>query len=122
MDDLLVLVHGLMKLALVVGVMVLVATAPPGTAAAERRSGLTSPHGVAVAAMAGAAAYDDEAFGRGRLRLDDGGSWMDSDDSSPSMNLDGTPMNGDLDLNGHFYGDCGCDFDDWSSDAHTMWD
>lgn len=120
MDDLLVLVHGLMKLALVVGVMVLVATAPSATAAAERRSDLTSAHVVAVAATEGAAAYDDEALGRGRSRLDDGGSWMDSDDSSPSMNLDGTPMNGDLDLNGHFYGDCGCD--DWSSDAHTMWD
>lgn len=117
-----VLVHGLMKLALVVGLMVLVATAPTTIAAAERRSGLSSPHGVAVAATAGAAVYDDESLGRGRSRLDDGGNWMDSDDSSPSMNLDGTPMNGDLDLNGNFYGDCGCDFHDWSSDAHTMWD
>ena len=113
MDDLLVLVHGLMKLALVVGVMVLVATAPAATAAAKGRSGLSSHHGVAVAATAGAAAYDDEALGRRRSRLDDGCNWMDSDDSSPSMNLDGTPMNGDLDLNGHFYGDCG---------TSSMWD
>ena len=61
MDDLLMLVHGLMKLALVVGLMVLVATAPTTTGAAEHRSGLSSPHGVAVAATAGAALYDDEA-------------------------------------------------------------
>ena len=122
MDDLLVLVHGLMKLALVVGVMVLVAAAPAATAAAERRPGPSLTHGIAVAATAGAAAYDDDALGRERSRLDDGDDWMDSDDSSPSMNLDGTPMNGDLDLNGHFYGDCGCDFDTWSNDASSSWD
>jgi hypothetical protein len=29
------------------------------------------------------------------------------------MNLDGTPMAGDLDIGGNFYGDCGSAYDSW---------
>ena len=47
--------------------------------------------------------------------------WLESDDT-PSMNLDGTPMAGDLDLNGNVYGDCGGAFDGWDSSTSGMWD
>jgi hypothetical protein len=122
MDDLLVLVHGLMKLALVVGVMVLVATAPSAATTSGKGSGNSLVQSTSAHVSAQVVDDHDEPYGRTRSRLDDSGTWMDSDDSSPSMNLDGTPMNGDLDLNGHVFGDCGCDFDDSSSVAHSMWD
>lgn len=100
MDDALLFIHGLMKLALVVGIMVLVATAPSRASATdqERRTGWV---------QAAVCDQDDEPS-RSRRMLDvDDDRWLEADDASPSMNLDGTPMAGDLDTNGNFYGDCG---------------
>ncbi|MCO4095350.1 MAG: hypothetical protein HEQ37_19200 [Acidovorax sp.] len=105
MDDALLFIHGLMKLALVIGIMVLVATAPSHAYA--------TGHGQqAVAAHANE--YDqDEEPSWGRRMLHDDDRWLDADDASPCMNIDGTPMAGDLDIHGNFYGDCS---------ASSMWD
>ena len=106
MDDALLFIHGVMKLALVLGVMVLVATAPSQAHEAV--------HGQqAVAAQATEHDQDDEpSWGRRMLHAHDD-RWLEADDASPSMNLDGTPMAGDLDICGNFYGDCS---------TSTMWD
>lgn len=110
MGDLLLLMHGLMKLALVIGLIVLVATAPSVEAATgDQSSGLRSERGVANGATQ--TEMDHDAPSRARTRLDGWTNWVDSEDSSPFFNLDGTPMNGDFDIHGHAYGDCGCDFD-----------
>jgi hypothetical protein len=55
------------------------------------------------------------------LHAGDDDRWLESDDT-PSMNLDGTPMAGDLDLNGNVYGDCGGAFDGWDSGTSGLWD
>ncbi len=106
MDDVLLFIHGLMKIALVAGVMVLVATAPSrASATAQERE-----PGWVQAAMCD---QDDEPS-RSRRMLDvDDDRWLEGDDASPSMNLDGTPMAGDLDICGNFYGDCS---------TSSMWD
>lgn len=115
MDDALLFIHWLMKLALVLGVMVLVATAP--SQASTRGRGLQI--GLVPAATCG---HDDEPSWSRRMLHADDDRWRESDDT-PSMNLDGTPMAGDLDLNGNVYGDCGGAFDGWdSSTSGGMWD
>lgn len=43
----------------------------------------------------------------------DDGLWLEANDTSPLMNLDGTPMSGDIDINGNFYDDSG---------GSSMWD
>lgn len=106
MDDALLFIHGLMKIALVAGVMALVATAPSRASAAgqERQTGWV---------QAAACDQDDEPS-RSRRMLDVADDrWWEADDASPSMNLDGTPMAGDLDIRGNFYGDCS---------TSSMWD
>lgn len=113
MDDVLFLLHGLMKVMLIAGVMVLVATTPSraGTPSHEMQTGLaqTSDHD-----------QDDKpSWGRRMLHVDDDDRWLQSDDH---MNLDGTPMCGDLDLNGNFYGDSGSAFDSWDGSTASMWD
>jgi hypothetical protein len=115
MDDVLLLLHGLMKLTLVAGVMVLVATAPsladtPGRALEVGEAQTTSHH-----------QDDKHSWGHRMLHADDD-RWLDFDDTSPSMNLDGTPMCGDLDLNGNFYGESGSAFDSWDGSTSSMWD
>jgi len=106
MGDVLVLIHGLMKIALVAVVMVLVATAPSRASATghERQTSWVQ------AVMCD---QDDEPS-RSRRMLDAGDDrWLKAEDASPIMNVDGTPMAGDLDIRGNFYGDCG---------ASSMWD
>lgn len=115
MNDALLFIHGIMKLTLVLGVMVLVATAP--SQASTREQGLQT--GLVPAATSD---HDDEpSWGRRMLRAGDDDRWLESDDT-PSMNLDGTPMAGDLDLNGNVYGDCGGAFDGWDSGTSGLWD
>lgn len=110
MGDLLLLVHGLMKLALVIGLIVLVGTAPSvGAATGDQSSGFTSERDIANGDKK--MEIDHDAPSQARTRLDGWTNWADSEDSSPAFNLDGTPMNGDFDIHGHAYGDCGCDFD-----------
>lgn len=55
------------------------------------------------------------------LHAHDDDHWLESDDQ-PSVNLDGTPMCGDLDLNGNVYGDCGSAFDAWDGGTSSTWD
>jgi hypothetical protein len=106
MNDILLLLHGLMKVLLVAGVMVLVVTAPSRADAPVRGQ-------LAVATQATDNDQNDDAsWGRRMLHTDDD-RWLEADDASPSMNLDGTPMAGDLDTNGNFYGDCS---------TSSMWD
>ena len=106
MNDFLLLLHGLMKVLLVAGVMVLVATSPS--------RGHASFHGQqAIAAQATEHDLDDEPSWSRRMLHANDDSWLEVDDESPSMNLDGTPMAGDLDICGNFYGDCS---------TSSMWD
>ena len=122
MDDLLLLFHGLMKLALVVGLMVLVATAPsskPATLARRLSSGHNDGRGQRF--------NDEDDFGRHRSGADLETNWAQSD-FEPYVNVDGTPMCGDVDINGNAFGVtewlCGHDThrsdNDWMSvDHHT---
>lgn len=105
MPDLL-LIHGLVKIALVMGVMVLVATAPSQAS--------TSGHELQAGLVPAATCDQDDkpSWGHRMLHADDD-SWLASEDTSPSMNLDGTTMAGDLDICGNFYGDCS---------TSSMWD
>jgi hypothetical protein len=106
MNDILLLLHGLMKVLLVAGVMVLVVTAPSRADAPSRGQ-------EAVATQATDHDQSGEgSWGRRMLHTDDD-RWLEADDASPSMNLDGTPMAGDLDTSGNFYGDCS---------TSSMWD
>jgi hypothetical protein len=50
--------------------------------------------------------------GRASAHADDD-RWLEAYDASPSMNLDGTPMAGDLDICGNLYRDCS---------TSSMWD
>jgi hypothetical protein len=113
MTDLLLLIDDLTKFALVVGVMVLVATAPSQASA--------TAHGLHTgAAQATMHDEDDEpSWGRRMLHTDDDERWLHSDDH---VNLDGTPMCGDLDLNGNFYGDIGSAFDSWDGSTFSIGD
>ena len=108
MDELLLFLHGLMKLALVVGLMVLVATAPSASPAPHARrlsSGYNERRGQR---------FDDEDdFGRRRSSADLASSWAQSN-FEPYVNVDGTPMCGDVDTNGNAFG-----VTEWSS-GHDM--
>lgn len=99
MDEVVLLLHGLMKLVLVAVIMVLVATAPSRASTPNRD--------LQVGPGSGADEDDTPESGRRRLSADEDSRWMDGDDHSPVMNLDGTPMSGDLDIAGNFFGDCG---------------
>lgn len=142
MDDPLLLIHGLMKIALLIGIMVLVATAPSGALAAG--------HGLQGSLLAGVVgtsagqlddsgsrsyAFDDDPFA-GRSALEQtsliagtrdheadygrhdgeyeshGSSLMETDPFDHSFNTDGTPMCGDFDIHGNAYGVTDCHFDD----------
>lgn len=106
MDDVLLLIHGLMKIALVAGVMVLVATAPA-------RASVTG-HQLQTSWTQAVECDQDHGLGRSRQMLvADDDRWLEVDDASPWTNLDGTPMVGDLDINGNFYGDCGSAGGSW---------
>ena len=97
MDELLLFFDGLMKLALVVAIMVFVATAPsakPAPFAHRLRSGHDESR---------RQSFDDD--------LDT--CWSDGG-FEPAVNIDGTPMCGDVDIRGNPFG-----VTDWSSD-HRM--
>lgn len=106
MSDLLLLIHGLMKIALVMGLMVLVATAPSQAHATSQGQQTVAPHAIEH--------EEDDEPSWGRRVIHDDDRWLEADEGSPCMNLDGTPMAGDLDIDGNFYGDCGS--------AHHSWD
>ena len=91
MDDLLLLIHGLMKIALLTGIMVLVATAPSRAAAA-------AGHGLPGSLFTGL-------VGASAAVHRNSGSMTDSfADSEPAFNIDGTVMLGAFDMNGNAYG------------------
>lgn len=131
MDDVLLLVDGLMKVALLVGIMVLVATAPSAKSASP--NGWPEPNPEVRRRQC----CDDIDFNRGPLDDDDDDletSWMRGS-VGPAVNVDGTPMSGDLDINGNPFGitsgsssddshTCGRDLEsfehpsiEWQSDA-----
>ncbi len=95
-----------MKVMLVAGLIMLVATSPSRA--------FTPSHAVqaGLEAVAGHDQDDEPSWGRRMLHTSIEDHWPASDDQ-PSMNLDGTPMAGDLDLNGNFFGDIGSAFDGW---------
>jgi hypothetical protein len=99
MDDTLLLLHGVMKVMLVIGVMVLVATAPSRASA--------SSHQIQTGPAHSGAWHEDDSptWGRRMLHAADDDRWLEPDDQ-PFTNLDGTPMAGDIDLDGNFFGDC----------------
>lgn len=106
MTDVLLFLDGVMKIALVVGVMILVATAPSQAHATS--------HGQRAAAAHATQDDEEDKPSRSRRMLDaDDDRWLEDDDASPSMNLDGAPMAGDLDIHGNFLGDCGSACDSW---------
>ena len=122
MEDLPLLVDGLMKVALLVGIMVLVATAPSAKSASP--NGWPEPNPEVRRCQC----CNDSDFNRGPLDDDD-----DLETSSmrgsvgPAVNVDGTPMSGDLDINGNPFGiTSGSSSDDshmcgrdWESFEHT---
>jgi hypothetical protein len=99
MHDTLLLLHGVMKVMLVIGVMVLVATAPSRASASSHQIQTGPAHSVAL--------HEDDSptWGRRMLHATDDDRWLEPDDQ-PFTNLDGTPMAGDIDLDGNFFGDC----------------
>ena len=106
MDELLLFFDGLMKLALVAAIMVLVATAPsakPAPLAQRLRSGHDESRRQSL----------DDDFGRRQSDDDLDACWRDSG-FEPTVNIDGTPMCGDVDVRGNAFG-----VTDWSSD-HGM--
>lgn len=105
MSDLLLLIHGLMKIALVMGLMVLVATAPSPAHATNQGQQTGRPLAIEHG--------EDEEPSWGRRVIDNDDRWLEADDRSPCMNLDGTPMAGELDIGGNFFGDCGSAYDSW---------
>jgi hypothetical protein len=113
MDDFLLLIHGLMKVALVIGVLVLVATAPsPAIAFGLQEEPSASADSSSAARIEAAGWEADERRSSSRcIPYVDDDDWMESSSYDHGMNLDGTPMNGDLDLNGNSFGDCGGPFD-----------
>lgn len=152
MDDLLLLIDGLMKVALVVGIMVLVATAPSRavTAADQGLSGplFTGLVGASSAAhrnggsMTDSFADDDDLVDRSALehpvfsdmetvdhepdhwRYDSNHvSMMEFDLFEHSTNIDGTPMAGCCDINGNAYGITESHFEDsWGGGMSSMFD
>ena len=115
MEDALLFIHGLMKLALVLGVIVLVATAPaladtPGREVASGR------------AQTSVCDQDDRPSWGRRMLLADDDLWSDAEDTTSSFNVDGTPMAGDIDLNGNLYGCCSSGLDSWDGSTSSMWD
>lgn len=93
MIDALLLIHGLMKIALFIGVMVLVATAPSLADAAG--------HGPQTAMQFAELGSDDEPSWPRRMLNDHGNDqWMEPDRFEPMVNIDGTMMLGDFDVNG----------------------
>ena len=152
MDDLLLLIDGLMKVALVVGIMVLVATAPSRavTAAGQGLSGslFTGLVGASSAAhrnggsMTDSFADDDDLVDRSALehpvfsdtetvdhepdhwRYDSNHvSMMEFDLFEHSTNIDGTPMAGCCDINGNAYGITESHFEDsWGGGMSSMFD
>ena len=94
MSDLFSLINSLLNLALVGGAMWLIATAPAGFAA------------TVFQALAGSA--DDVTRWSPSFTNDD-----DSSDYEHTVNIDGTPMCGDVDINGNVFGVT----DDWLTDS-----
>jgi hypothetical protein len=136
MDDLLLVFHGLMKLMLVVGVMVLVATAPQSAVA----SGVHAA-GMSAQAQAGGTrrlsdhtTFDaddplDGATDSGweERRVSKDSIWSTTSDRDPfeqDFNIDGTPMCGAVDINGNAWGITETHFDDWccSDTSSSMFD
>ena len=116
MSDALLLIHGLMKIALFIGVMVLVATAPSLADAAG--------HGPQTAMQFAELGLDDEPSWPRRMLNDHGNDqWMEPDLFEPMVNIDSTMMLGDFDVNGNMYGVTDSHFDSWdSNDASSMFD
>ena len=149
MDELLFLLHGLMKVALCAGVLVLVATAPSLSAASAHtdqapvdslplqgwtglhitddlalpwatgfhsdNAGHASPLGMDHDSVLEVDQYEFDDCSRGAssrlFGTDDSGiEWAED---QPLINTDGTPMNGDLDLQGNAFGVSTCDHDLW---------
>lgn len=157
MGDLLFLLYSLMKVGLVVGVMVLVATAPlAATASSTARGqgaswftdavGTPSRHHIddrslgyvfaeddTVAAqqglhqfdLIGAAPRDDEPdhWRNGSEYESPASPGMEPDLFEHSINVDGTPMCGAIDINGNVYGITESHFDSWAyNDMSSMFD
>lgn len=126
MDDFLLAIHGLMKLMLVVGVMVLVATAP-------QSAGASGVHAAGVPAQAQAVgtrrlsdhttldAATDSAWEECRVSKDSiCSTTSDRDPFEQDFNIDGTPMCGAVDINGNAWGITETHFDNWCcSDASS---
>lgn len=150
MDDLLLLIDSLMKVALVVGIMVLVATAPSraATAAGHGLSGslFTGLVGASAAAHRNGGSmtdsFDDDLVDRSALehpvsidtepvdhetdhwRYDSNHvSMMEFNLFEHSTNIDGTPMCGSVDINGNAYGITESHFEDsWGGGMSSMFD
>ena len=152
MDDLLLLIHGLMKIALLTGIMVLVATAPSRAAAAAGHglpgSLFTGLVGASAAvhrnsgSMTTSFDADDDLVDRSALEptvfIDtesvdhEPDHWrydsnhvpmMEFDLFEHSTNIDGTPMAGCCDINGNAYGITESHFEDsWGGGMSSMFD
>lgn len=143
MNDLLLIVHGLMKLGLVIGVLVLVATWPGRSSAA---GSVIQQGGLLFAGLVGAATANsyvrtaEACTATGSVSLLDSepeadSPWpdpvsathedrdSDADAFKPMFNIDGAMMMGDFDVNGHPWGvtDSLCDSCD-STTSWSMWD
>lgn len=149
MDELLLLLHGLMKVALCAGILVLVATAPSraaGSGQADQApadprppqnwtalhitedlafpwaAGFPSDHAAHASPLSidhGAVLevdhyeFDDSSRGASSRLFGNDDSGIEWAEDEPLINLDGTPMNGDMDLHGNAFGISGCDHDLW---------
>ena len=150
MDDLLLLIDGLMKVALVVGIMVLVATAPSGASAAghghegtwfapsahRHDGGLMSYAFEDDDTFAGHSAMDHASFIGTGGHVHEADHWrhdsdheshrstlMETDPFEHSFNTDGTPMYGDFDAHGNTYGVTDWHSNDsWGGGTSSMFD
>jgi hypothetical protein len=107
MDDLFLLIHSLMKLGLVVSILVLIATAPSTAAATAYLSRASSPDNVTTPSPAFDDDDDDRLDGASHENFDfESTSSMTIETIHPMVNIDGTPMVGDsdIDINGNPFG------------------
>lgn len=126
MNDVLLLIHGLMKICLVISVLVLVVTWPGRSSAA---GAVIHQGGLLFAGLVGATTgsmtlpVTDESGAAPPLQEPMSATQEDYCDSDsevkPLFNIDGTPMFGDFDANGNPYGLTGSPFD--RSDCDDTW-
>jgi hypothetical protein len=124
MSELLLLLDGLMKAALVVCLMVLVATAPSNASARSTAQRYAEEGGLRQPDTEATSSEEEPDRWRAGYAYESLASHEEERDPfEHTTNIDGTPMCGDVDINGNVYGITESLFDAWGSDnGSSMFD